>query len=663
MPAVNLTVPVGLAAAALAVPLALWYVLRSRRPRREVAATYLWARADRSVAAAVPWQRFRPDRTFWFVLLAILVGALALARPSVPAEAQLGDHTIVVVDVSGSMLADEGGRSRLDLARERARRLVDALGPGQSMSVVEAGARPRILVSAASDGRTLRGALDELRATPASGDLAGALTLAASLHRPGEVTTTTVLTDGVIDEQAREAAPADVRVEAVGSDRPNLAVTRVQAVPAGGSRADAFVQVRNFGRLAARARVQVAVGGEVAVTEEVTLAPRGTKDLVFTLAHRGVSVVEAAVEPVGPDPTGQPANDDLAADDRGWAVVSASGDVTALVAGPGNLFVAHALRAVEGVEVLTAPGVPGDLSGVDLLVVDRIPAAPQPPAPTLYIAPSVPPGGVTVGGVLEEPTLTFQDPAHELLDEVDLSGVAVATAQRTSAPELASLAGGPAGPLLLAGRLGGVPVAYLPFALADSTLPLEVAWPVLVANAVAWLTDAPAETPLVAGAEARLPVPPGARALRVRAPSGRDHDVEPQRPHVRVDEAGVWRVFADLPEGTVEGTPVAVNAPAEESDLARERPAPAREAREAREAGEDPAAVTARRGRRVVGRGLLAVVLLLLVVEWASSHGLRPLRGRLRRAGMRGPRAGGVPPRGRTGRLAVARRRGRAATP
>lgn len=641
----NLTVPLGLAAAALAVPLALWYVLRSRRPRREVAATYLWARTDRSVAAAVPWQRFRPDRTFWFVLAAILVGALALARPSLPAEFALGDHTVVVVDASGSMLADEDGTTRFDLARDRARELVEAVGPGQAMSVVEAGARPQILASASADRRALRTALDDLHATPAPADMAAALTLAASLHRPGEVTTTTVLTDGVVEAPALEAAPADLRVEAVGTDRANLAVTRLQAVPAGGSRADAFVQVRNFGQLAARAQVRVSVGGEVAVEQEVALAPRGTEDLLLTVPHRGEDIVEASVTPVGTGPTGAPAEDALAADDRAWAVLAATGDVTVLVAGPGNLFVEHALRAVEGVAVRTAPGVPDDLADIDLLVVDRIPAAPTPPVPTLYLAPTAPPTGVTVDGTNDQPSVTFQDPGHELLDQVDLSEVAVARAQRVSAPGLAALAGGPAGPLLLAGRLDGVPVAYLPFAVADSTLPLQVAWPVLVANAVSWLSESPAQVPFVAGEDARVPVLPGATAVVVQAPSGAEWRLDPDRPRLPVDEVGVWQVAHELPDGPVAGTPIAVNAPAGQGDLTRERPAPAREAREVREAGGDPTALRAAPGRRVLGPGILVAVLALLLAEWASTHGLRPVRwARHRLAARRHRRLGTVRP-------------------
>ena len=80
-----------------------------------------------------------------------MAGALALAQPYLPVPAVLGDHTILLVDASGSMLADEQGPTRLELARREADALVDTMSPGQEISVVEAGARARVLLSASSD--------------------------------------------------------------------------------------------------------------------------------------------------------------------------------------------------------------------------------------------------------------------------------------------------------------------------------------------------------------------------------------------------------------------------------------------------------------------------------------------------------------------------------
>jgi hypothetical protein len=637
--------PAGLAAALLAAPLVLWYVLRSRRPPLLVASTYLWARTERSVSAAVPWERFRPDRTFWLVLAALLIGAVALARPVVPVAASLGDHTIVVVDASGSMLADEDGPSRLELALREVRELADRLGPGQAMSVIEAGPRARTLVASAEDASAVRRGLARVRPSHAAADLADAFTLAGALQRPGQATVTHVWTDRMLPPEVLPFLPPGLAVHPVGSDRPNLAITRLQAVPAAGG-AEAFVQVRSYATVAMSAEVAVAVAGDVVVERQVALPPRGTQNLVLPLdvpsTGAGPVIVHGRVTPAATG-TGAAA-DALAHDDDAWAVLAGTARPTVLIAGPGNLFLEAAFGSVEGVEVRTAPGVPDDLAAIDLLVVDRIPAPGRASAaaaiPTLYVAPTRPPEGVTVSGTVDRPALTRQDPAHDLLRDVDLSVIAVAEAQVVSAPELTPVADGPSGPLLLAGRLGATPVAYLAFDLQASNLPVQVAWPVLVANAVTWLAGPPAALGVEAGSEAVLTVPAGVERVVVEPPGGEAVHLDPVRPRLLVDTVGLWNVRYEAPPAVLAGleppAPIAVQAARDQGDLMAPRSAAGAVTADPRLAGE------AADGVRALGRVILAGVLALLLIEWLGASGMHPLRrtrrllGDRRRARIRG---------------------------
>lgn len=614
----TLAAPWGLAAAALAVPLTLWYVLRARRPRVEVASTYLWRSTDRSVAAAVPWQRFRPDRTFWLVLLAILIGALALARPTIAAPAALGDHTILLLDTSASMSADENGPTRLELARRGAAELIGRMGPGQVVSVIDAGPRARV-VAAAGDRTTAERALAEVSPSGGPSDLADAFTLAASLQRPGEETVTHLFTDGPVDDGATALAPPGLVIDGVGSDRRNLAVTRLQALPGGAGGAQAFVQVRNLGQVPAPATLVLSLDGAEVARRDLDLGPRDTEDLVVDLQAQsnGAGVLRATV---APDSTAADA-DAMAVDDTAVAVLTGPRQVRALVAGPGNVFVESALAAVEGVEVRTAPAVAQDLSAVDLLVVDGLIAPLQPTVPTLYIAPRRPPADVTVAGESELPALTFQDPASELLTDVDLSGIAIAQAQAVTAPTLQAVASGPAGPLLLAGRLGGTPVVYLPFALGDSNLPLQVAWPVLVANTVSWLAGPPTTPPATAGTTVTVPIPPGATAAEIEGPAGEIRQLDLARPQVRVDLPGIWEIRYQGTTASAAESLLAVNTDPAESDLARGRPTPVEAQGDRTGTPEPPSS-----GRRSLSPYLLIPPLVFLVAEalWRPRRRRRP---------------------------------------
>lgn len=616
----SLGAPWGLLALGLAGPLVLWYLLRSRRPRVPVASTFLWQQSQRSVVSAVPWQRFRSDATFWLVLLAIVAGAIALAQPYLRVPAVLGDHTILLVDASGSMLADEGGPTRLELARREADALVETLSPGQHVSVVEAGARARVLLSASPDPGAIRDALRAVRLGHGPADLADAFTLAAALQRPGQDTVLHLLTDGELPPEVRVSAPAGLRVTAVGTPRPNLTITRLQAVPVGAGSSQVFVEVRNHGLEEAAARLALTVQGEEVVVEQFRLPPRGSEDLVLGVSGRDGDVLAAIVSPQGQDLTGAARQDALSVDDQAFALLASPRETHVVLATPGNVFLEAALSSVPGVVLETTDRVPARFDGVDLLVVDRVDAPSPLPRPTLLVSPSSWPDGISVDAEVEQPTLAFQVPDHAVLADVDLSEVAVAAGTPFGAPTLTPLAGGPQGTLVAAGRIGDVPAVALGFDLLESNLPVTATWPVLVANAVTWLAGPPATVPAQVGTTVTVPVVTGATAVIVTSPSGLERTLDPSSPRLTVDEVGLWRLAWTGAEDLPPGPPaIAVNPVGAEGDLARPAPAPMTTGAEGGDTAGDPS-----EGRDPVGRYVLVAVLVLAVAEWVWAHGVRP---------------------------------------
>lgn len=624
----RLAAPWGLAAATLAVPLIVWYLLRSRRPKVVVASTYLWGRADRSVSAAVPWQRFRGDVTFWLVLAAILLGSLALARPYLPVAADLGDHTILVMDASGSMLADEDGPTRLELARREADGLVERLASGQVMSVVEAGAQPRVLLSASSDPAAIRRALRAVEPSHGPADLDDAFTLAAALERPGQSTIVHLYTDGVVPHEFADAVPEGLLVTAVGTERANLAVTRLQTVPTGAGSSQVFVQVRNHGTLPSTGSLALRVDGEDVVSQQVELGPRASEDIVLQVDGAVGDTLVAQVSPTGAGPTGSANTDALGMDDTATTLLAGTRELTVVVATPGNVFLQGAFGALPDVDLRTTDTVPAprELADVDLLVIDRLPAPETLTLPTLLVAPTTAPAGVDVTGEIERPAITYQAPDHELLAAVDLSQTALASGQRVEAPDLTTVAGGTTGPLILAGRLSGIPTVYVAFDLLESNLPLQSSWPVLASNAATWLAGPVAPQPATAGSTVAVPMPAGVTGAVVEPPSGAPLRVDPASPRITVDTVGLWRIRYEAADAPPPDASIAVNAAPGEGDLARSRPGPTEQA----EAADAARRAGAAEGRRSVVPELLAVVLLIALAEWAWVTVIRPRRARRR---------------------------------
>lgn len=562
----RLLAPLGLAALGLVGPMVLWYVLRSRRPPRVVASTLWLVDEHETATAAIPWQPFSPDRTFWLVTLAVLLGALALARPAVAVPAEVGDHTIIVIDASASMrAATADGAARIEQAREVAADLLDRAGDGRLVSVVLAGSHAQVLLDTLPV-RQATGVLGRVRADGTGAALQEAVTLASALIRPGEDTVMHVITDGGAGTPA--TLPAGAVVTTVGEPLPNLAIGAVRAAGLGPDAARVVVDLRSFVELPAVVRV-TADAGAGAVVDTTTLTPFGGTDVELEVPldlDVGETVVEVRIASIGEGPDGEAITDALAYDDLARAVVPAEDAVRVLHIGPDNRFLDAALAAIPGVAVRREARVPADLADVDLLVVDQADVPDGLAVPVLAVAPTGLPAEVTVTGRREAPTITRIETGDPLLADVALEELAVAVTDVVEAPGMRRLVDGPAGPLLLAGRVGQAPMVLLPFALSDSNLPLLVALPVLLSNVVTQLAAPPVDVPLVAGADRPLPLPAGVGAI-LTGPDGQAVRVDAARPSATLAEPGVWTVDHDGPVGERAATILAVNPDPGEADL------------------------------------------------------------------------------------------------
>src|SRR5919199_2859688 len=129
----------------LLIPLiVLLYILRTERRRLAWSNVRLWRGLGEELEARRNW---RPPR--WSLLLAlqlafVVVGALALAGPTLlrPTE---GEHLIVVLDASASMGASDVAPSRFAAAQGLALERLARLAPDDRATVIRAGAEARTL--------------------------------------------------------------------------------------------------------------------------------------------------------------------------------------------------------------------------------------------------------------------------------------------------------------------------------------------------------------------------------------------------------------------------------------------------------------------------------------------------------------------------------------
>jgi Ca-activated chloride channel family protein len=644
--------PLALWFAVLGVPIVLMYMLKLRRERAIISSTMLWQQVLHDREANAPWQRLRRNLLLLLQLLALALLVAALARPYATSRAIRGIHgsVTILLDASASMQAVDASPSRFEVARRQAAQILDGLGPRGQVTLIAVGDTPRVLASQSGDLGAARRALAGAQATYAQADWDAALALATAAARYAPAPhTTVILSDGGIgplDEGI--VLPGEVTYVPVGSSAENQFISAL-SLRDGPDGPQAYVRVSNAGTQPAQVLLRLQVDGRLYDAHQLTLAPGGEQGWAIGDLPLDAQQIEARLE----SPEGSPDRHDvLPIDDTAWAVRApdpAAARRTVQLVTPGNTFLERALSLLPDLTPTTllvtqtlthAPGMPLDapapaLSIYDRVVPDRLPET----GSLLFIAPPTSTGLFDVTGVLTRTEIVRVERDSPLLRYVDLANVHVAHAQALRSPPWArTLVEAEGGPLLVAGEIGGRRVAVLAFDLHQSDLPLQVAFPILVANLSEWFLPASAiQMPASQAGDEQAAVSPGAAVMlypqaigpegstpaeiAVTGPAGQrwTYPAGEAVPFAHTEQPGIYAVAERTAAGeTIHTTSFAVNLFSEQES----RVAPVDELAlptQLGERAESPAAA----GRWEGWRWAAIAAWSILALEWGVDHAAR----------------------------------------
>ncbi|QLH83436.1 DUF7408 domain-containing protein [Halosimplex pelagicum] len=320
--------PLGLAAALLAVPVVLLYLIRPEPERVELPTFRFVADEQRQRATTPLFERISRSLLLLIQILAILLLAGSLAAPYVPVqERAVVEETVLVVDTSASMATTDGGETRLDRALAAADEEVTT-----RTSVVTTSGGGRVLVRRGPPSAA-RDALGGLEATDAPGDLRGAVAQARALAE--EDVRVVVLSDFQGSEWA----------DAVRGLRARDVSVSLRQFAGGGAGNVGFVD-RRFG--GSEVTFSVRNFGEESVTRTVSL---GDSQREVELAGGDVATVTFPV-PAGASEARLSPGDDFATDDAVPVVAPEDPTVDTLVlTNDRNRYLTTALSLVDQVDL------------------------------------------------------------------------------------------------------------------------------------------------------------------------------------------------------------------------------------------------------------------------------------------------------------------------
>ena len=497
-------------AAAGSAVLTVLYVLRQRRRRLEVPFSPLWQKVLGQSEAQSLWQKLL--RVLSLLLQLVILGLLTLSL----GDPRLGRSTegrslVLLIDASASMQAQVPllpGKTRLDLARAEAEQIIRGLHGDDLAVVVGLDGRPAPLGGFSDDERELLAQLHQVEARDTGADLQAGLLLAEALLRGRPHPQVVLFSDGGFDEAALRKKPAALDVRFV--PLPSQARLR----PGDGNAAITSFAVRRYRRNrlsyevllqlsyfpspqsppgAKTATLELRQEGELVDVQKLDLVPgEQTRKLYPSLSGAGTHL-QATLKLEGGEV------DLLPLDNHAYAVLPERRRVKLLIVTRGNLFLEGALLAASAGEenhLVIDKITPSDYSDdkaarYDAVLFDAFTPPRPPDAHAIYLDPQGADSPFAIAKTVNAPYLSDVDEQHPVLRWVSLADLNMSRASVFRlGPFDRPLAKMIKDPIVIAreqpGPLGMRRAVALGFDVRQSDLPLRVAFPVLLMNAIDW---------------------------------------------------------------------------------------------------------------------------------------------------------------------------------
>jgi hypothetical protein len=550
------------AGGAAALLITTLYLLKLRKRRIQVPFSPLWQRVVVEHRKQNDWWRRLRRLLSWLLQIALAAALLfAAADPHAEDEVVKGRHIVLLIDSSASMAATDvsGGADRLDLAKKKAREIIETMGPEDRVMLVDFNDRLRPLSPFVSESSILEQPLREISVAATGTSYEAAVDFAANSLRGKSDGELILISDGAggdFDKLA-ETALADGRLEEgttlrhlkVGESADNLALTafNVRRYIANKLDFELFVQVRSYFERPVKAEIEIYADGELVDSKPIELEAMGTHQQFYPSQAVSGERLEARVRLRTAD-----ARDVFPLDDRAYALLPPVSKADVLLVTDGNLYVEGPLILNPNLNVTTvAPDAYDPSVETDVVIFDRVALAPPARGDILYIDPSGDQSPWEVRETVADPIVATVRKQHPLMRWITFTDLNIGQASRLkTTPSDTVVASSALGvPILVARDGDDRRMVALSFDVRASDLPLRVAFPVLLINVVDWFSgdgESLLET-YQTGESWAVEVPDGLEEVRVTAPDGESFEapVYDGRAVVFGEDAGFYRLQAE----------------------------------------------------------------------------------------------------------------------
>ena len=329
------------------IPLIILYFLKLKRSRLEIPSLALWQSVVNDQRVNSPFQKFRRNLLLLLQLILICLVILALMQPYISAGPETAEFLPVLVDCSASMSAKtlDSDQTRLDVAKDQVRAMIDNLRGKGRISLFTFAGGGRRLTEFTGDGQILARALDEIKPTHRASKLDEVLRMAEAYARTSPVERVIVITDGNLRDRVDFELPFKLEIQRVDRGDNNIGITEMTARRSGIDNPqgwDIFVRVAGSSDETTFGELTLTQNGSIVGQESVVASLEDSERIVFSVDSAESSLIEATLTPGG--------FDSLQLDNTVWLNLPKTRPLRVRV-GPEMYAWQHALHVQEDLEI------------------------------------------------------------------------------------------------------------------------------------------------------------------------------------------------------------------------------------------------------------------------------------------------------------------------
>jgi len=481
------------------LPIALFYILRTRAKRQTVATILFWQQVFEERRSRAFWRQLRH---LFSLLLSLLFAILLIAAILNPVGSSTqAERIVIVLDNSASMNAlGNSGKSRFDEALKQARRLIQSADGRKQTAIITTGGTSQLVCGFSSHFGTLQKAIGEILPTNLSGTLSDAIAMAEFLvqhesdHGQQTVSKIFVITDGNEAIAEKYLSQDNIQRINIGKSVGNVAITKFQPRRSMSETLnfEILLETTNFSQLPVECQVEITLNDDTIDIIPLSLAS-GTKERqIVTASTASGGKLRARLEII-PENTGE-TEDALVGDNEVEAVLPSRRVQKILFFGDEDFFLIRVLASQLHIELARANELPETIPADSVLVIHRKVPEKLPGGNVFVIDPQNGCDDFSVGKLLDVPVIEKNETDSPLLRSVRLENTLLHGARNIAFADVNSglhvlLETPDKEPIYINRENSTQKLLLLSTEIARSELAMRMAFPIMFAHALAYFRN------------------------------------------------------------------------------------------------------------------------------------------------------------------------------